>query len=572
MTEVTYQTSFNIGFSNNRSDILIHLTQWQYWWWFWFSFLWSLYYLLIAKIARFRTLKFRPRIATTTRPRGKWGDLLICLIPISWCINILINSNFLLKLIEWQNESSLFTIRIRGKQWYWIYKFDLKALTDILAAPKNIGNNKWVINFFGELESADSYLHILQLRSQNKWIQSYWTDAFNKNQKLKKFNIVSPQEKFKKHLEILYDDILLEQFYRDNCFFSKNEKLTFFKNDSKEVIFNNDNFEKFYLFFKTKSGEWNSSKKLKNLFNLLGFDIFPSYFQYKQNRKEQINTYNHLWEDLISDDKVDNTLYYLNNFSDYDEFSRLFKKKHGPTAPLRIIKFPLISNFDKNEFFKDDKANLFRLRFSDNTGTIDSKITPQSTYLTLKQKRYKRRTTITTPAMYYNNEQLQKKIKYSGKIFLKNNTIFCDNALEPTRHYRLLKKNKAKFELISGLYSKRLLRTQRTLVLPAHVNITAITNSYDVIHSWFVPGLGLKLDCVPGRATHHTFFIDNVGFYYGQCAEICGRYHHHMPIRVCALPFEHFLVWWYSFGLPRLMFSPTQRKFEDYYTFRKYVW
>ncbi|MBL7934610.1 MAG: hypothetical protein JNM51_02230 [Bacteroidia bacterium] len=50
------------------------------------------------------------------------------------------------------------------------------------------------------------------------------------------------------------------------------------------------------------------------------------------------------------------------------------------------------------------------------------------------------------------------------------------------------------------------------------------------------------MDCVPGRSTHHTFYIDNIGFYYGQCAEICGRYHHHMPIRLCALPFEHFVV------------------------------
>lgn len=48
------------------------------------------------------------------------------------------------------------------------------------------------------------------------------------------------------------------------------------------------------------------------------------------------------------------------------------------------------------------------------------------------------------------------------------------------------------------------------------------------------------------------FYIDNVGFYYGQCAEICGRYHHHMPIRLCALPFEQFLVWWQRRGVKRL--------------------
>jgi cytochrome c oxidase subunit 2 len=60
------------------------------------------------------------------------------------------------------------------------------------------------------------------------------------------------------------------------------------------------------------------------------------------------------------------------------------------------------------------------------------------------------------------------------------------------------------------------------------------------------------MDCVPGRSTHHTFYIDNIGFYYGQCAEICGRYHHHMPIRLCALPFEHFVVWWQSKGAARM--------------------
>lgn len=93
------------------------------------------------------------------------------------------------------------------------------------------------------------------------------------------------------------------------------------------------------------------------------------------------------------------------------------------------------------------------------------------------------------------------------------------------------------------LFNQRLLHTTSTLVLPTKLNITVITNSYDVIHSWFIPGLGLKMDCVPGRSTHHTLFIDQPGLYYGQCAEICGRFHHHMPIKVAALQWEHFLLW-----------------------------
>ncbi len=45
-------------------------------------------------------------------------------------------------MIEWQAEASLFTVRVRGKQWYWVYKFDLQAVTDIITAPKCIGRDK----------------------------------------------------------------------------------------------------------------------------------------------------------------------------------------------------------------------------------------------------------------------------------------------------------------------------------------------------------------------------------------------------------------------------------------------
>jgi heme/copper-type cytochrome/quinol oxidase subunit 2 len=90
-------------------------------------------------------------------------------------------------------------------------------------------------------------------------------------------------------------------------------------------------------------------------------------------------------------------------------------------------------------------------------------------------------------------------------------------------------------------HSKRLLWVTKQIVLPIRTPITIITNSYDVIHSWFIPGLGLKMDCVPGRSTHHTIFIDKPGYYYGQCAEVCGRRHHHMPIKILAVPFVHFL-------------------------------
>lgn len=104
---------------------------------------------------------------------------------------------------------------------------------------------------------------------------------------------------------------------------------------------------------------------------------------------------------------------------------------------------------------------------------------------------------------------------------------------------RSLKSNSRVLEK-SYPYQKRLLWVNKVLLLPTHVAITIVTNSYDVIHSWFIPGLGLKLDCVPGRSTHHTIYIEYGGYYYGQCAEVCGRRHHHMPIKIRAIPFMIF--------------------------------
>merc|ERR1712224_1155092 len=49
-------------------------------------------------------------------------------------------------------------------------------------------------------------------------------------------------------------------------------------------------------------------------------------------------------------------------------------------------------------------------------------------------------------------------------------------------------------------------RVKRTLVLLAYVKLTLITNSYDVAHPWFVPGLGVKIDCVTGSSTHHYLY------------------------------------------------------------------
>nr|QBI37901.1 cytochrome c oxidase subunit 2 [Tetrahymena rostrata]QGS65280.1 cytochrome c oxidase subunit 2 [Tetrahymena rostrata] len=581
-TEASYQLNFNIGFSSLRSDVLIHLAQWQYWWWFWFALVWSFYYFIILRVVRYRVLKMRPKIATSYRPHGKWGDFLACIIPLIWCINILTNSNLILRLIEWQNESSLFTVRVRARQWYWIYKFELKNFTDILSAPKNIGNNRWQINTFGELQTADDYLHVLQLRSQNKWVKNYWNRSLQETGKTNKSHVISPQEQLRLNLINQYKSLnILNSISNNTPMFNSNLNID---NDIINININNITSKKTLL--NDKTSQIDSISYLNNS-SWSNYDIdishnYPFLKEFEYNifngstinlNKKQVNSDSkQIFKNFIYD-KPQNSVIQdftkLVKHEDFDEYSRWIKRSPGEILPLRIIKFPI-----GLETINDNNEHLFKFRFNNNSSKLQPKIVQDTIYLTLKQKRYNRKKIVSPQVKYYKDENNNKTdvTRYSGKPYLSNDKILKQSVYDTTTQYKLIKKNKKRGELIPVTLARRLIRTKKTLVLPAHVNITIITNSYDIVHSWFIPGLGIKLDCVPGRSTHHTFFIDNVGFYYGQCAEICGRYHHHMPIRVCALPFEHFLIWWNTFGLPKMLNTVSKKRFETHYEMRKYSW
>lgn len=86
-----------------------------------------------------------------------------------------------------------------------------------------------------------------------------------------------------------------------------------------------------------------------------------------------------------------------------------------------------------------------------------------------------------------------------------------------------------------GLTDWRLLSTDNQLALPAESHIRARITSADVLHSWAVPALGIKLDACPGRLNQASLYINREGFYYGQCSEICGVYHGFRPIGIICL-------------------------------------
>nr|YP_010173003.1 cytochrome c oxidase subunit II [Pentanemus quinquarius]QSH90829.1 cytochrome c oxidase subunit II [Pentanemus quinquarius] len=96
-------------------------------------------------------------------------------------------------------------------------------------------------------------------------------------------------------------------------------------------------------------------------------------------------------------------------------------------------------------------------------------------------------------------------------------------------------------DLMPGQF--RLLDTDHRMVVPAESPVRVLISAEDVLHSWAVPSLGIKMDAVPGRLNQTTFISSRPGVYYGQCSEICGANHSFMPIVVEAVPLQHFENW-----------------------------
>jgi heme/copper-type cytochrome/quinol oxidase subunit 2 len=455
--ESVFSGNYMFGFITNKSNNMLHLTHWQYWFWFWFTWYLGLYYIIFLNFIIKRNLKVSPKIFTSFRSHGKWGDFLVCFVPLSWCLNILTNSNFILRLVEWQSESSVFSLRVRGKQWYWVYKIDILNLYNLKNVSKNIGWSSW-INF----NSSNYLIYSDLLRLQEKYDKQlvYWgkQNSINATSVLLSTNNTNNTSFYESpaYLDLL--DLIKKAKADKNHFFNEQLKL------------------------------WDLQKHIP----------LP----------KSINKTN------ITSKLISNPTLVSNDLNFFKSSSNTF------FSPNNDTKIKWYSGYNKNFLRLNESNNIINHQISKNYNKF-----LENSFFIVKQKRF-------------NFKEIPTSKIFSGKNKLPTN-------IQTQSFFKFLHQDFLK----SYVFTKRLLRTSKLLVLPTNVNISVITNSFDVIHSWFIPGLGLKLDCVPGRSTHHTLHIINPGFYYGQCAEICGRYHHHMPIRVCALTYPHFIFWWNNKGV-----------------------
>nr|WMV00492.1 cytochrome oxidase subunit II [Kikihia longula] len=89
----------------------------------------------------------------------------------------------------------------------------------------------------------------------------------------------------------------------------------------------------------------------------------------------------------------------------------------------------------------------------------------------------------------------------------------------------------------------RLLDVDNRVILPFNIQVRLLVSSFDVIHSWAMPSMSLKVDAVPGRLNQMSMLISRPGVSYGQCSEICGANHSFMPIVIESISMKMFISW-----------------------------
>nr|YP_002317247.1 cytochrome c oxidase subunit II [Symphylella sp. YG-2006]ABQ01733.1 cytochrome c oxidase subunit II [Symphylella sp. YG-2006] len=89
----------------------------------------------------------------------------------------------------------------------------------------------------------------------------------------------------------------------------------------------------------------------------------------------------------------------------------------------------------------------------------------------------------------------------------------------------------------------RLLDVDNRTVLPMNTLTRILVTATDVIHSWTIPAMGVKMDATPGRINQMSMISKTPGLFFGQCSEICGSNHSFMPIAVELTSTKNFTKW-----------------------------
>jgi len=179
--------------------------------------------------------------------------------------------------------------------------------------------------------------------------------------------------------------------------------------------------------------------------------------------------------------------------------------------------------------------------------------------------------------------KISNEIFYNVPInfnFLNNYLIYLFGYAE---NYNSIKGNSELYKsqyrpMRKGITNMIRLQATNAIALPTEIRLHILASSKDVIHSWAIPSAGIKIDCVPGFSSHRVAIFLQHGIFWGQCMEICGRYHHWMPIVVYFMKRDLFFLWcthFMHYSTTTEMFDTTEKQLIDFLklvSFDKSTW
>ena len=136
--------------------------------------------------------------------------------------------------------------------------------------------------------------------------------------------------------------------------------------------------------------------------------------------------------------------------------------------------------------------------------------------------------------------------------------LFGPNPYNYVSNYTDFYKNQYR-PMAKGISNMIKLHATGAIAMPTETRLHLLASSKDVIHSWAIPSAGIKIDCVPGYPSHRITIFLVSGIFWGQCMEICGRFHHWMPIIVFFIKRDLFFLWCTHF----MHFSPLENSFNS---------
>jgi len=120
-------------------------------------------------------------------------------------------------------------------------------------------------------------------------------------------------------------------------------------------------------------------------------------------------------------------------------------------------------------------------------------------------------------ASYSDLPMLDNNLVNSFKSLLFDDLRNSETSLLKRSQYKHMRKSIANMVRIQA---------DKAVAMPIDTRIQLLTVSKDIIHSWAIPSAGIKIDCIPGYSSHKVTIFLLSGVYWGQCMEICGRFHH----------------------------------------------